>query len=296
MIKDFFERIEVKYEENVNLKKYNTYKIDAVCDYMVFPSSYNKVARIVKFLKKNNIKFMFLGNGSNLIFKCNRYDGVIIRLSEFDNIYIYDDVVIAGGGCSLVKLAAHTINNGLTGLEFAIAIPGDVAASIAMNAGAYNEDMAGVVSKILVLNEDNRVVVYNVDEVEFSYRDSFFKGNKDCFVLAAEFQLKYGDKEKMHELVKSRVARRTATQPLEYPSAGSVFRNPPGTHAGKLIEDLGLKGYTIGGAKISEKHANFIINTGNATGEDIVNLIEYIRVKVKESYGIDLILEQVIIE
>ena len=296
MIRDFIKEHDIRCEENVNLKKYNTYKLDVMCDYLVFPNSYEKVSKIVKFCKKNGIRFMFLGNGSNVIFKCNRFEGIIIKLSEFEDIYIEGESVIAGGGCSLVKLAAHSINAGLTGLEFAGAIPGEVGASIAMNAGAYNEDMAGVLSKVMIVDNKNNIVVWKAEEIEFSYRDSFFKGNKDFFVVAAEFTLKKGDKAKMHEVVKRRIIKRSETQPLEFPSAGSVFRNPEGMHAGKLIEDLGLKGYSIGGAMISEKHANFIINAGGATGEDIVNLIDFVRGKVKEKYDIDLILEQVIIE
>lgn len=296
MIRDFFRKHDIRCEENVNLKKCNTYRLDVMCDYMVFPNSYEKVAKVVKYCKEKGIRFMFLGNGSNVIFKCNRFAGVIIRLSEFNDIYVEDNIVIAGGGCSLVTLAARTISEGLTGLEFAGAIPGEVGASIAMNAGAYNEDMAGVLSKVLIVNDKNHIVVWEADGIDFSYRDSFFKGSKDFFVVAAEFTLKKGDKDKMHEVVKRRIIKRSETQPLEFPSAGSVFRNPEGLHAGKLIEDLGLKGFSIGGAKISEKHANFIINAGGATGEDIVNLIEFVRGKVKEKYDIDLILEQVIIE
>ena len=296
MIRDFIRENNIRYKENISLKRYNTYRLDVKCKYIVFPDTYDKIISLIKYLKENNIKYMFLGNGSNTIFKCHKYDGVIIKLDELNSIKIEDNHITVGAGCLLLKLAATTINEGLSGLEFAGAIPGEVGASTCMNAGAYNESMSDVVTRVKVIDRDLNISVFTNEEMEFSYRSSLFKNNPDFVIVEVEMDLKPGDKQEMHEVVKRRIIKRKESQPLEYPSAGSVFRNPEGMYAGSLIEKLGLKGYTIGGAQVSLKHANFIINTGNATGDDIVELIEYIQNRVKEAYGIDLILEQIIIE
>lgn len=296
MIRDFIRENNIRYKENISLKRYNTYRLDVKCKYIVFPDTYDKIISLIKYLKENNIKYMFLGNGSNTIFKCHKYDGVIIKLDELNSIKIEDNHITVGAGCLLLKLAATTINEGLSGLEFAGAIPGEVGASTCMNAGAYNESMSDVVTMVKAIDRDLNISVFTNRDMEFSYRSSLFKNNPDFVIVEVEMDLKPGDKQEMHEVVKRRIIKRKESQPLEYPSAGSVFRNPEGMYAGSLIEKLGLKGYTIGGAQVSLKHANFIINTGNATGDDIVELIEYIRNRVKEAYDIDLILEQIIIE
>lgn len=296
MIRDFIRENNIRYKENISLKRYNTYRLDVKCKYIVFPDTYDKIISLIKYLKENNIKYMFLGNGSNTIFKCHKYDGVIIKLDELNSIKIEDNHITVGAGCLLLKLAATTINEGLSGLEFAGAIPGEVGASTCMNAGAYNESMSDVVTRVKAIDRDLNISVFTNRDMEFSYRSSLFKNNPDFVIVEVEMDLKPGDKQEMHEVVKRRIIKRKESQPLEYPSAGSVFRNPEGMYAGSLIEKLGLKGYTIGGAQVSLKHANFIINAGNATGDDIVELIEYIRNRVKEAYDIDLILEQIIIE
>lgn len=296
MIKDFIRENNIRYKENISLKRYNTYRLDVKCKYIVFPDTYDKIINLIKYLKQNNIKYMFLGNGSNTIFKCHKYDGVIIKLDELNSIKIENNHITVGAGCLLLKLAATTINEGLSGLEFAGAIPGEVGASTCMNAGAYNESMSDVVTRVMAIDSDLNISVFTNEQMEFSYRSSLFKNNPEFVIVEVEMDLKPGDKQEMHEVVKRRIIKRKESQPLEYPSAGSVFRNPEGMYAGSLIERLGLKGYTIGGAQVSLKHANFIINTGNATGDDIVKLIEYIRNRVKEAYDIDLILEQIIIE
>lgn len=296
MIRDFIRENNIRYKENISLKRYNTYRLDVKCKYIVFPDTYDKIISLIKYLKENNIKYMFLGNGSNTIFKCHKYDGVIIKLDELNSIKIENNHITVGAGCLLLKLAATTINEGLSGLEFAGAIPGEVGASTCMNAGAYNESMSDVVTRVKAIDRDLNISVFTNRDMEFSYRSSLFKNNPDFVIVEVEMDLKPGDKQEMHEVVKRRIIKRKESQPLEYPSAGSVFRNPEGMYAGSLIEKLGLKGYTIGGAQVSLKHANFIINTGNATGDDIVELIEYIRNRVKEAYDIDLILEQIIIE
>ncbi len=296
MIKDFFNKGNYNYEENISLKKYNTYRIDILAKYMVFPKNTKELIELINFARTNNIKYMILGNGSNVIFNTTYYDGIIIKLDNFNNMSIKGNKVYAEAGCSLIKLAISTINAELSGLEFACGIPGTVGASISMNAGAYNLDISNSLESISVLTPQNEIITLNKKKLEFSYRDSFLKRNPDYVVLSANFLLKKGNREEMLLQMEERKKRRKDTQPLEYPSAGSVFRNPPSMYAGELIEKCNLKGYCIGDATVSTKHANFIVNKGNATGKDIVSLINKIKEEVKNKYKIELILEQIIVE
>lgn len=296
MIRNFTRSNNIEMYEDVSLKKYNTYRLDVKCDYLVFPKDIDEVVKLISFLKENNYKYLVLGNGSNVIFKNNRYNGVVIKLSKLDKIEFDGDKVVVGAGVSLSKLANMTINNSLSGLEFSVSIPGEIGASVSMNAGAYNESFSDVFVSAKVLTPKLEIIELTNEDMDFSYRNSFIKKNKDYIVLEVVLKLKPGDKEEMNAVIEKRFEKRKATQPLEYPSAGSVFRNPEGMYAGKLIEDANLKGYSIGGAMISDMHANFIVNKDNATGEDIINLINLAKDKVKENNNIDLYLEQVIID
>jgi len=289
----FLEKYE--YYENYNIKKYNTYRLDVICKYIVFVRNINELIDLLRYLKENNIKYLILGNGSNIIFKDNYYDGVIIKLDKLNDIKINNNEVYVEAGYSLMKLSRDVLEYNLSGLEFAAGIPGLVGASISMNAGAYNKDMASFVKEVQVINSNYELIVMKNDELEFEYRDSFLKKNKDYICVSAVLVLEEGNKEESIELINKRKQRRMESQPLEYPSAGSVFRNPEGMFAGELIENCGLKGYNINGAEVSVKHANFIVNKGNCTGKDIIDLIELIKKKVKEKYNVDLILEQEII-
>lgn len=292
MIESFINKYE--YYKNVSLKKYNTYKIDVSCDYLVYPKSIHELQELLKYLKDNNIHYLILGNGSNVILARPNFD-VVIKLDRINNIEIKDNIVIAGAGVSLIKLSNICMENNLNGLSFAGGIPGLLGASTAMNAGAYKEDMASIVKEVKVLTPNLEIKTMKNSELEYAYRDSFLKRNKDFICVEVTLSLEYEDKEIIKHRMLDRRDRRISSQPVNMPSAGSVFRNPEGFSAGKLIEDIGLKGYTIGGAQVSEKHANFIINTSNATYEDIISLIDYIKEKVKEKYNIDLILEQEIV-
>ena len=296
MIRNFTRSNNIEMYEDVSLKKYNTYRLDVKCDYLVFPKDIDEVVKLISFLKKNNYKYLVLGNGSNVIFKNNRYNGVVIKLSKLDKIEFDGDKVVVGAGVLLSKLANMAINNSLSGLEFSVSIPGEIGASVSMNAGAYNESFSDVFVSAKVLTPKLEIIELTNEDMDFSYRNSFIKKNKDYIVLEVVLKLKPGNKEEMNAVIEKRFEKRKATQPLEYPSAGSVFRNPEGMYAGKLIEDANLKGYSIGGAMISDMHANFIINKDNATGEDIINLINLAKDKVKENNNIDLYLEQVIID
>ena len=296
MIKNFFDKIQIKYRENASLKNYNTYRINASCSYIVFPKDEQQLIEVVKELKKEHIKYVLLGNGSNVILAMNHYEGVIIKLDSLNEIKYNGNIVTAGAGCPLIKLASDTIAKGLSGLEFATAIPGCVGACTAMNAGAYNSDMASVVIETRCLNDKCEIVNLTNKELNYTYRDSFLKQHKEYIVLSTTFKLTPGDTLKMQEHVEERRKKRISTQPLNMPNAGSVFRNPENMYAGELIEKSNLKGLNINGAEVSQKHANFIVNTGNATGEDIIKLIKTVQKEVKDNYNVDLLLEQIIIE
>lgn len=296
MIRNFTRSNNIEMYEDISLKKYNTYRLDVKCDYLVFPKDIDEVVKLISFLKENNYKYLVLGNGSNVIFKNKRYNGVVIKLSKLDKIEFDGDKVVVGAGVALSKLANMAINNSLSGLEFSVSIPGEIGASVSMNAGAYNESFSDVFVSAKVLTPKLEIIELTNEDMDFSYRNSFIKKNKDYIVLEVVLKLKPGNKEEMNAVIEKRFEKRKATQPLEYPSAGSVFRNPEGMYAGKLIEDANLKGYSIGGAMISDMHANFIVNKDNATGEDIINLINLAKDKVKENNNIDLYLEQVIID
>ncbi|MBR2603447.1 MAG: UDP-N-acetylmuramate dehydrogenase [Bacilli bacterium] len=280
-----------KILDNESLSKYTTYNVGGIAKYIIYPSSIDKLVELVKILRNNNIKFKVIGNGSNLIFSSKTYDGVIIKLNYLNKVIYEDNILTVEAGYPVIKLAIETANKGLSGLEFASGIPGVISGLTYMNAGAYNKDMASIVEEVIVLDENNNIVKLSNKDMNFSYRYSILK-DKNYIVLTVKIKLEYGNKEEILALIEDRKKRRMESQPLNYPSAGSVFRNPEGLSSWKLIDDLNLKGYSIGGAKVSEKHANFIINSDNASPEDIRNLIFYIKEKVKEKYDIDLIIEQ----
>lgn len=296
MIKSFFNINNIEYLEDISLKKYNTYHIDTICKYLVFPKDKEELIKVLQYIKENNIKHFILGNGSNIILNMSYYDGVMIKLDYMNKVEYNGNLVTAEAGCSLIKLALDTINKSLAGLTFAAGIPGNVGASTAMNAGAYNSDMSSVVKEVIVLDENYQIKKLSNKDLEYSYRDSYLKRHPELIVLSTTLSLNDGDKEEMLTQVNERKNKRIASQPLNMPSAGSVFRNPEGMYAGELIEKCGLKGYNINGAEVSNKHANFIVNTGNATGKDIVTLINTIKDKVKKQYNVDLKLEQIIVE
>ena len=277
---------------NASLKEFTTYKVGGVARVIIFPKNIDDLVILIRKLKATNVKFMVLGNGSNVLFSDSVYDGVIIKLDEINHIEFNDNRVTCGAGASLMKVAAQSIRRGLSGLEFATGIPGSIGGAIYMNAGAYKSDMGYVVTKVKVLTPKMTVITMVNKELDFHYRTSFFKKNKDYICLEATIKLVKGNKEDIENLVNDRRKRRLESQPLEYPSAGSVFRNPDGMFAGKLIEDLGYKGLIKGGAMISKKHANFIINVDNATASDIKELIDFIKQAVKENYDVDLVCEQ----
>ena len=281
-----------KYEKDIFLNKMTTYKVGGLAKLVVYPKSEDKLIELIKSLRKHNVKYKVLGNGSNVICSDKTYDGVIIKLNYFDDLEIIDNHITVGAGYSLMKLTSAVCKKGLAGLEFAAGIPGTIGGAIFMNAGAYKSDMGYVVTSVKVLTPDLRIINLTNKEMNFHYRTSFLQKNPGYICLSVKMKLVFGDKKLLEEVNKDRRNRRRESQPLEYPSAGSVFRNPEGDFAGRLIEELNLKGLKKGGAQISPKHANFVVNIGGASATDIKELIEYAHEKVKNHYKIDLKIEQ----
>ena len=285
-----------KVIENIDLKKYTTYKAGGIGRVLVIPKDIESLQKLFNYINKNNIKYKMLGLGSNLIFGDDIYEGILIKLDEFNDVNISGTTIRVGAGYSLIKLSLLAARNDLAGLEFASGIPGTVGGAIYMNAGAYKSDMGYILKEIKVLTPDNEIITMSNKELDFHYRTSYLQKNPGYICLEATLNLYKGDRNAILDVIRDRKKRRMETQPLEFPSAGSVFRNPPDDFAGRLIEELGYKGKKIGGAMVSTKHANFIINVGNAKGNDIKKLILEIQEKVKEKYDIELKVEQEFVE
>ena len=277
---------------NINLSNYTTYKVGGNAKVLVYPKNIIKLIELLKEIKSKKIKYKILGNGSNLIFSDKEFDGILIKLDNINDISFNDTIIKVGAGYNLVKLAYEAYKHSLTGLEFASGIPGTVGGAVFMNAGAYKSDMGYIVSEIKVITPNNEIkTLYNKD-LKYKYRTSFLKDNPEYICIEATIVLRHGDKALIKELMEERRQKRLMSQPLEYPSAGSVFRNPEGDFAGRLIEDCNLKGKKIGGAEVSKKHANFIINKDKATASDVKELIDYVHDTVLEKHNIDLKIEQ----
>jgi len=279
--------------ENASLKRFTSYKVGGIARCIVYPKNTKKLIELLRLCNNRKVKYKVLGNGTNTLFSDKEFDGIIIKLDEFNNLSMVNNTTIrVGAGYNLIKLALFATKKSLSGLEFACGIPGTIGGAVYMNAGAYKSDMGYIVKRVKVLTPNYTVINMTNSELDFHYRSSFFQKNPNYICLEATIGLKKGNRDEMIELNRDRKERREASQPLEYPSAGSVFRNPEGNFAGKLIEDLGLKGLTRGGAQISTKHANFVINIGNATANDIKELITFAHDAVLDKYNIDLKVEQ----
>lgn len=280
-----------KVINNADIKGFCTYKLSGKIKKVVYPEDEQELWNIIK----KSEKYQVIGNGSNLIFT-HDYDGVIIKLDKFDNLDIDGEFVTVSAGYSLPKLSLVLASKGLTGFEFASGIPGTIGGAMYMNAGAYGSAMSDVVVSAQVLDtETGKVKKLMVNELLFGYRKSIFSDRR-FICLSATMKLCAGNKDEILSLIKSRQDKRMEMQPLEYPSAGSVFRNPDGDYAGRLIEEAGLKNKHVGDAYVSVKHANFIVNKGSASGEDVKRLAMMIQKEVKDKYDIDLIQEQEYVE
>ena len=281
-----------KIEKDISLSTLTTYKTGGIAKLVVYPNNINNLKQMLKLIHKYNIKYFILGKGSNTLFSDKEFNGVIIKLDKLNNFKIKQTEIYVESGMILSKLVQASVKNELTGLEFAIGIPGTIGGAIYMNAGAYGNNMSNIVKSVIVLNEKFQIKEIPLEKLKFDYRYSIFQDNKNLICVAANIKLEHGNHDEIASKIKENLLKRKNSQPLEYPSAGSVFRNPEGNYDGKIIEELGLKGKNIGGAEISTKHANFIINKNNASSSDILNLIKLVQKEVKDKYKIDLKLEQ----
>lgn len=278
-------------KENVSIKTITSFKIGGISKFVFYPNSINSLKESIIFLNDNNVDFKVWGMGSNILASDNDYDGVIIKLDQMLNsIQIEGNIVTVDAGVSLIALAYKTCLLGLSGFEYATGIPGSVGGALYMNAGAYKHDTYEILNRVYVL-KNNDFVWMNKDEIQFSYRHTSFCENKDWIILKAEFILKMGDISEIERIVNDRKQRRTQSQPLNYPSAGSVFRNPTNISAWQVIDDIGLRGKQIGGAMFSTIHSNFIINVDHAKSNDVYELIQLAIRLSKEKLNIDLVPE-----
>lgn len=281
--------------ENESLKKYNTYKIGGKAKYLIKPYNISSLKKLLEYLNNKKIKYLLIGKGSNIILPDEDYDGVVILLDKLNRIEIKDNLAIVEAGAILNNFINECINNSLGGLENLYGIPGTVGGAIVGNAGCNKSEISDNLIEITYLKNDN-IITKSKKDCLFEYRNSEFKNKKDIIILSAKFLLEYKDKECMKKTIKNNLTKRKESQPLEYPNAGSVFKNPTNNSAGKLIDNAGLKNYNIGGAFVSDKHANFIINKNNATSKDILSLIKYIEKEISEKENINLELEQIVIK
>lgn len=289
-----FERANIgKVEKDVLLSKHTTYKVGGKAAAIIYPRNVNCLIKLMKMIKQDNVMFKIIGNGSNLLFSDKDFNGVIISLAEFNDVeFIGKNKIKVGAGYSLMKLSFLAAKKGLAGLEFASGIPGTVGGSVFMNAGAYKSDMGYIVQEVKVLTPDFKIITLENKEMGFHYRTSFLQKHPGYVCLEVIIRLQKGDRKAIEEVIRERRKRRMEAQPLEYPSAGSVFRNPEGGFAGKMIEDLGYKGLKKGGAMVSDKHANFIVNYNHAKSTDIKYLIDFVHDEVLKNYNVDMKVEQ----
>jgi len=273
------------------LSRHTTWKIGGPADVMIVPGNKQELVTAVSFMHRHGVPWTTLGRGSNTLVFDSGIRGVVIKLGEaFDFVRIDGDRVTAGGAFSFIKLSVMCGRAGLTGLEFAGGIPGSVGGAVYMNAGAHGSDVSRILSSAEVVSENGEIAVWNNEDLQYAYRHSALQG-KRAIVTEATFQLAHGNRREIAATLAAYKERRNRTQPMTAACAGSVFRNPPGHHAAKLIEEAGLKGLTIGGAQISTLHANFIVNNGNATAEDVLALITHIQQTVEQRTGIRLVPE-----
>lgn len=263
------------------------FKVGGTVDILLTPSNTEQIKKSISICKENEIPFYILGNGSNILVKDGGIRGVVIKLSNIDNITVDGNKITAECGALLKDVSIAAAKESLTGFEFACGIPGSVGGAVFMNAGAYDGEISFVIEKAEVLNDKQELITLNKDELDLGYRQSIVM-KKGYVVISATFNLEKGNKEKIDNRVNELTVRREERQPLEYPSAGSTFKRPEGYFAGKLIQDAGLKGFSIGGACVSEKHAGFVLNKNHGTAKDVLDVIHHVQEEVKKQFGVEL--------
>ena len=289
---DYLNEKNIKFTENEPMAKHTTFKIGGAARLMAFPKSADEIALIVRECNAEGIRYMVVGNGSNLLVSDDGIDACVILLGkDFEEIKLIDETtVFASAGAQLIKVCTFALENGLSGLEFAYGIPGSCGGAAFMNAGAYGGEMKDVLYRCDHIDKNGNSGFLENDELALSYRHSAYYDN-GCIVTGLYLKLKKGDKEEIKAKMQDLIGRRHDKQPLEYPSAGSTFKRPEGYFAGALIEECGLKGASVGGAQVSEKHAGFVINTGGATCSDVLALCKKVSDKVYDEKGVRLEME-----
>ena len=297
MICNMLKDMGIEAKQNFSLKNHISFKIDSIAALAVFPENESQLCHAVKAVRESGMRFAVLGNGSNLFFACEYFDGAVIFTKGMKDMTVDKNKISVLAGASFTALSSFALKNGLSGLEFAYGIPGTVGGAVYMNAGAYG----GEVSDALFSSRCYDMTSGEIKEIaredhSFGYRTSVYMKNDSLLCLGAVFELEKGSHDEIKEKMNANMSARREKQPLEYANAGSYFKRPTGYFAGKLIEDCGLKGYSIGDAEVSEKHAGFIINKGNATARDILLLEGEVRRRVYERFGVTLEREVRVIE
>ncbi|MBQ1226203.1 MAG: UDP-N-acetylmuramate dehydrogenase [Clostridia bacterium] len=287
----------LSYSEDAELAPHSTFKIGGEADLIVKVHNREALAEVLRAVHSEGIKYAVIGNGSNILFSDSRYEGVIILTTGMTALTCDGNIIEAECGYSLTALASRAQKMSLTGLEFAYGIPGSVGGAVFMNAGAYDGEIKNVVTKTYYYDVKNDTFgEFTGEENKFGYRESVYQEKDGLVILGARFELEKGDSEAILEKMQGFMRARSEKQPLEYPSAGSTFKRSPGYFTAKLIDDAGLKGYSVGGAQVSEKHAGFVINRGGATANDVKKLIADIQKAVYENSGVEIKCEIRIIE
>ncbi len=281
--------IGTEWELNCPLSRHSTFRIGGTADLAVFPHSSDHLCQTLTLLHGQEIPVQVIGNGSNVVFSDAGYRGIVVFTSKCRKIKIEDNILFADAGASLSAVASAARDENLSGLEFAFGIPGTIGGAVYMNAGAYGGSMSDVcISSEYYDLKTGQVNGLSDGSQGFGYRTSIYQKYPERIIFGATLQLKKGDRKQITETMRTYWDKRRTTQPLELPNAGSIFKRPEGHFAGKLIEDCGLKGLTVGGAQVSEKHAGFIVNVGGATCEDVKRLIEQIQATVLQQTGVEL--------
>lgn len=278
---------DIELFEDEPMSKHTTFKIGGPAELLCELKTSSVVVKALEYARQIGIEPFIMGNGSNLLVDDAGIPGVVFKLAN-SNWYVNDDHISVESGTSLIKTSTVAKRMGLSGLEFAYGIPGTLGGAVYMNAGAYGGEMSFVVEDITYVDESGSVKKIKNEDAAFGYRTSIFKNKPGCVILSANLKLNYGDPEEIEAKMADYMGRRKDKQPLDFPSAGSVFKRPEGYFAGALIEQSGLKGYSIGDAQVSEKHAGFIINRGDATCSDVRALIEHIQNTVMKDHGVEL--------
>lgn len=278
----------IKFLLNEPMKNHTSFKIGGAADILLLPRDGMQLAQIIQLSKYYNIPYFVMGNGTNLLVSDKGIRGLTIKThNAITHIRVEETYIKAGCGVLLSKLANIALKHSLSGMEFASGIPGTLGGAIVMNAGAYGGEMKDIVAETQYIDEDGSIKSVKNEQHEFDYRTSMFQGTKKI-IIESTLKLQHGDAHKIKQFMDDLNNRRKEKQPLDMPSAGSAFRRPNGYYAGKLIQDSGLRGYTIGGAQVSEKHCGFIVNKGNATAKDVLELIHYIQDTVKKNFNVEL--------